>query len=108
MAKFYLVGGCTKRNPHTGLVNICYYKQDPENLLEKPRKVVMFNRWPPVEMEADVVDVPLNGVYEYPSGIRTSNINVICPKTKEGTYYRGWSPQELVAQSMHLLKKVID
>ena len=108
MSKFYLVGGYAKRNPHTGLVCTGYYKQDPENLLEKPRKVVFFNRWPPVEMEADVVDVPLNGVYEYPSGVRVDHINATAIKTKDGKYYRGWSPQELVAQRMHLLKKVVD
>lgn len=108
MSKFYLVGGYAKRNPHTGLVCTGYYKQDPENLLEKPRRITLFNRWPPVEMEAEVVDVKLNGVYEYPNGIRTNSINMMCPKTKEGLYYKGWSPQELIAQRMHLLKKVID
>lgn len=108
MAKFYIVGGSIKRTPHTGLVVTGYYKQNPQDIYEKPRKVTMFNSWPPVEMEADVVDVPLNGVYEYPSGVRIDRVNVICPKTKEGLYYRGWSPQELVAQRMHLLKKVID
>ena len=101
-------GGYEKRNPHTGLVSVAYYKQDPKNVLEKPRKVVFFNSWPPLEMEADVVDVPLNGVYEYSNGVRVDRVNVICPKTKEGLYYRGWSPQELVAQRMHLLKKVVD
>ena len=108
MSKFYLVGGCVKRNPHTGLVCTGYYKQDPKNPLEKPRKITLFNRWPPVEMEAEVVDVPLNGVYEYPNVVRINSINVMCPRTKEGTYYKGWSPQELIAQRMHLLKKVID
>lgn len=108
MSKFYIVGGSIKRTPHTGLVVTGYYKQNPQDIYEKPRKVTMFNCWPPVEMEADVVDVPLNGVYEYPSGVRTDRINTIAIRTKDGKYCRGYSPQELVAQRMHLLKKVID
>lgn len=70
MAKFKLVGAHAKRVPHTGLVVTCCYKQDPENPLEKPTPLTVFNCWPPVELEAELVEVPLDGIYEYPNGKR--------------------------------------
>ena len=106
MAKYYIVGGSVKRPSHIGLIVTAYYKQDPENKFEKPERITMFNRWPPAEMEADVIDVPLNGVYEYPNGFKTDHVHSLCPKTKEGAYYQGWSPQEILANVLHVLTKV--
>lgn len=87
MATFKLVGAHVKRVPHIGLVSTGYYKQDPENLLERPVSITVFNRWPTVELDGELVEVPLNGVYEYP---------------------RGFSPAEQVAKKQNCLKKVVD
>lgn len=106
MSKFYIVGGSIKRSPHTGLVVTAYYKQDPNNPYEKPQTLTMFNRWPTVEIDAKVVDVPLNGIYEYPNKKRVTQIQALAVKTKEGLWYKGYSPAELVAKRMNLLKKV--
>lgn len=108
MAKFYLVCADAKRIPHTGLMVRAYYKQKPEDRYEKPRQLVVFNKWPSVELEADVIDVPLKGVYEYPNGARISTTTVFCPKTKDGTYMMGYSPKEIVARRSWYLKRVTE
>lgn len=98
MAKFYLVCADAKRIPHQGLMVVAKYKQQPENPLEISQCWTVFNRWPPVEMEADVVTIDLNGVYEYPNGIRISEITAFVPKTKDGLYFRGCSPEEIACR----------
>lgn len=112
MATFYIVGGSVKRTPHTGLVVTAYYKQDPENPLEQPQRLVVFNRWPPVKMEAEVIAVPLNGIYVTTSGHRIDTINPICPTTVDENgrkvFWRGYSPAERVAQALRILKRVDD
>lgn len=106
MAKFTLIKANAVRNPHQGLVVKAYYKQEPDNPLEIPHTVVVFNCWPRVEIEADIIEYKLNGVYEYPSGKRTDVIRGIAPKTKEGTYFSGYNPEELIAKKLNVLTKV--
>lgn len=106
MAKFTLVAAHANRNPHQGLVVKAYYKQDPSNSFEIPYSVVVFNKWPPIEQEAEVVEHKLNGVYEYPNGKRTNCLRLFCPKTQKGEFYMGMSPTEQIAQRLHVLTKV--
>ena len=106
MAKFTLVAAHANRNPHQGLVVKAYYKQDPSNYLEIPYSITVFNQWPTVEVEADTVEHKLNGVYEYPNGRRTRCLHLFCPKTKEGLYYRGYSPAEQIGNLLNKLIKV--
>ena len=108
MAKFYLVCADALCIPHQGLRVKACYKQNPENLQEKPQQLVVFNRWPSVELEADVVDVPLDGVYEYPDKSRIDNMQTFCPKTKDGTYMMGYSPEEIVARRLKHLERVTE
>lgn len=98
MAKFYLVCADAKRIPHTGLRVVAQYRQQPENPLEKPQRLTVFNRWPPVEMEADVVTIDLDGVYEYPDGTRIKEYPVFAPKTRDGLYLRGYNPEEIACR----------
>lgn len=106
MAKFTLVAAHATRKPHQGLMVKAYYKQNPENPLEIPYSVVVFNKWPSVEVEAEVVEHKLNGVYEYPNGKRTNTILAFCPKTQDGKYYDGYSPQQIIAKRLEVLTKV--
>lgn len=112
MAKYYLVGSSVKRTPHTGLIVTAYYKQNPENPLEQPQRLVVFNRWPPVEMEAEVVTIPLNGIYETTSGHKIDHITPLCPTTinEEGkrVFWKGYNPEERLVQALHILKRVDD
>lgn len=104
--KYTLVKANATRNPHQGLMVKAWYKQEPDNPLEIPQPLVFFNKWPPVEMEAKVTEYKLNGVYEYPSGKRTDTVFAFSPKTKEGTYFSGYSPEELIAKKLNVLTKV--
>ena len=106
MAKFTLVSAHANRNPHQGLVVKAYYKQDPSNPFEIPYSIVVFNKWPPIEQEAEIVEHKLNGIYEYPNGKRTNCLHLFCPKTKEGLFYMGLSPEEQIMQRLHVLSKV--
>lgn len=87
-----------------GLIAKALY-ENPECKLEKPHKIVFFNRWPPIEFEADYVEVELDGVYAYPNGTRTRAIRVLCPKDKEGNYTYG-SPEEVIRHQKSILRKV--
>lgn len=106
MAKFTLVCADARRIPHTGLKVTAYYKQQLDNPFEKPFKLIVYNKWPPVELEADVVEVPMGGIYEYPNGVRISTIIAFCPKTKDGTYWAGYSPQQIMRSRRDSLKCV--
>jgi hypothetical protein len=109
--KYQLIEAHATRKPHRGLIVTAYYlpkTEDKTVLLTKPHKIVMFNRWPPVEVEADYVEVKLNGVYAYPNGTRTSTIRAFCPKTEEGSYLRGYSPEEAIHHQQNVLRKVSD
>lgn len=106
--KYTLISANATRNPHNGLMVTAYYKQDPSNPLEVPQRLVVFNRWPNVEIEADVVEYKLNGVYKYPNGKRTSSVVAFSPKTKDGNYLMGYSPEEIIAKRLNVLVKVED
>ena len=58
--KYTLISANATRNPHNGLMVTAYYKQDPSNPVEVPQRLVVFNRWPNVEIEADTVEYKLN------------------------------------------------
>lgn len=61
MAKFTLVSADTIRDPHKGLITKAYYKQDPSNQQEKPQCLLVFNRWPKVTIEAEIIEHKLDG-----------------------------------------------
>lgn len=107
--KYQLIEAHATRKPHQGLVvTACYLPktEDKTALLTKPHKIVFFNRWPPVEVEADYVEVKLNGVYTYPNGTRTSTIRAFCPKTEEGSYLKDYSPEDVIHRQQNILRKV--
>lgn len=103
--KYNLISAYAKRDAHKGLMVTAYYQQENKPL-EKPFRVTVFNHWPPVELEADVNEYKLDGVYEYPNGKRTTSIIAFSPKTKEGLYLRGFSPAEVFVKHMNVLKKI--
>lgn len=105
-AKFTLVSAQTTRSLHQGLVVNAFYRQDPENSLELTYKITLFNRWPPIKLNADLVDYPLNGIYEYPNGRRIDCLHLFCPKTQDGLFLEGFSPAEQVARKLQVLSKV--
>lgn len=104
--KYTLVAAHANRDPHRGLMVKAYYKQDPSNPFEVPQSMVVFNRWPPVEMEAEVTEYKLDGIYEYPNGKRTREIRTFSPKNQDDTYVKGMSPQELISKRLCVLVKV--
>lgn len=83
-----------------------YYKQNPSDSNEIPQRLVVFNGWPPVEIEADVKIHKLDGVYEYPNGKRTTDVVAFSPKTKNGLYMLGYNPDEIIAKKLTALTKV--
>jgi hypothetical protein len=85
-----------------------YYKAVPSDPLEVPQKLTVFNKWPSIEIEADLVTHKLNGIYEYPNGKRTDTVIAFCPKTKAGLYIMGYNPDEIVARKLSVLKRVED
>ena len=108
--KYQLIEAHATRKPHQGLVVTAHYLPKTEDkiaLLTKPHKIVFFNRWPPVEVEADYVEVALDGVYAYPNGTRTKTIRAFCPKDKDGSYPYG-SPEEVMRHQQNILRKVGD
>lgn len=104
--KYTLVAAHASREQHRGLMVKAYYKHDLSNPLEIPYSIVVFNQWPPIEVEAEVTVHKLNGIYEYPNGKRTSEIRVFSIKNKDDTYKMGFSPQELIAKKLTVLVKV--
>lgn len=64
MAKFTLVHSRTTRNPHNGLICVACYKENPNDSKEVPHRAVFFNRHAPVEIEADLIEYELDGVYK--------------------------------------------
>lgn len=98
--------------PHLGLVSNAIYTTDEipfsENIQVK-YKVTFWNRHAPVEMQAEIItatisDTPMivldcNGNLERDKDgnvLVTRSITVMCPKTKEGVYCRGYSPEETI------------
>lgn len=106
MAKFTLVSATTTRDPHRGLMTRAYYKQDPSNQQEKPHCLVVFNRWPTVTIEGEVVEFPLDGVYEDKYHRKHNKLDFLCPKTKEGLFAMGHCPEEIAAKMLTRLRKI--
>lgn len=104
--EYTLVNARAVRNPHQGLMIKAYYKINPLDPDEISHSLTFFNRWPPIKIEADVTEYKLNGVYVYPNGKRVNKIYTFSPKTKEGVYFMGYSPQELIANKLDALTKV--
>lgn len=104
--KYELISATATRNQIRGLMVTAYYKQNPSDSNEIPQRLVVFNRWPPVEVEADVKIHKLNGTYEYPNGKRTTDVVAFSPKTKAGLYMSGYSPDEIIAKKLSALTKV--
>lgn len=104
MAKFTLVSAVTTRNPHQGLITKAYYKIDPSDPLEEPHCIVVFNRWPTVTINAELVEYPLGGVYENKNGRRMDRAVLLCPKTPDGLFCMGYSPAE---QASVILRKLV-
>lgn len=99
--------------PHVGLVSNAFYTTDeiPFNDYTKQRYLITWwNAHAPVKVQADIVtaknaeDAPFivldsNGKPERDKDgkiVVTRQIVVMCPKTKEGTYYMGHSPEVTV------------
>lgn len=106
MATFTLVSEHVVNRPHAGLISTAYYKQDLNNPFEKPHKTVFFNRHAPMTINADTVEVELDGLYTYPNGTRTRTIRQLAIKNKQDEYLPGYSPDEIIAHAKHVLRKV--
>lgn len=104
--KYTLISATATRNPIRGLMVTAYYKQNPSDSNEIPQRLVVFNKWPSVEIEADLIIHKLNGVYEYPNGKRTDTVVAFSPKTKSGSYLMGYNPEVIVAEKLSVLKRV--
>lgn len=83
--KYTLYKATETNRPHCGLKAEAYYVEDLEHPFPM-HKVVIFNHHAPVTVEADVVEI--------------KGIKFFCPKTKEGTYYMGHSPEQQYARYM--------
>ena len=107
---FVLISAYAKRDAHTGLNVEAYYQQkECDFALAKPFKLTVYNGWPKVEIEADVIthhfDKPMawidkNGNFERTKDGSlkiTKTICLFCPKVKSGAYAMGRSPQEQLA-----------
>lgn len=107
--KYNLISAYAKRTAHTGLMVTAYYQQEGE-ALAKPFKLTVFNGWPRVEIDADVIThhftTPMAWIDKDGKFERTSKgylkltqcVVVFCPKTKEGKYLRGYSPEEQITK----------
>lgn len=114
--KYKLVESKETNIPHYGLKTVATYCMDcPDaNLMAClfPQRVIFWHRHAPVELEADLIsvklDVPHVWIGKDGNMMRTStghlmltqNEVLFCPKTKEGLYFMGYSPQEQKAQLM--------
>ncbi len=104
--KYTLVSAKANRNPHVGLVVTGYYKLNPSDPTEIPQRLVFFNDWPNVKIDAVATEHKLDGTYEYKNGHRTNVIRTFSPKTKDSTYAMGISPMELLSKRLCVLVKV--
>lgn len=109
--KYKLLKAEEKYIPRYGLRVDALYQMNPEpGILCFPQKVRFWHRHAPVELEADLVSVKFDVPHMWvgkdglirrtDSGhpMITQNEVVFCPKTKDGTYFLGYSPQEQKAQ----------
>ena len=77
--KYTLCKATETNRPHYGLMTEAFYVEDLKYPFPTYR-VVIFNHHAPVTIEADVVEI--------------KGTKFFCPKTKEGTYYMGHSPEQ--------------
>ena len=106
MAKFTLESAITTRHPHYGLMTKAYYKRNPSDPYEASYCINVFNRCPTVIVEAEVIEYPLGGIFEYEDGKRVDRLVLFCPKTQDGLFCMGFSPAEQAARVLKKLKKV--
>lgn len=108
--KYKLVESKETNIPHHGLKVVATYCLDCPDI--NPERVTFWHKHAPVELEADLVpvklDVPHVWMDKNGNPMRTStghlmitqNEVLFCPKTKEGLYFMGYSPQEQKAKLM--------
>lgn len=109
--RYKLLSAEEKYIPHYGLrVDAVYQMESEVGILCFPQKVRFWHRHAPVELEADLIEVKLDvphvwvekdGLFKRTASghlMITQNEVVFCPKTKDGTYFMGYSPQEQKAQ----------
>ena len=110
--KYKLVESKEVNIPHYGLKTTAIYEMEgsPRGLF--PQHVTFWHRHAPVELEADLItiklDVPHVWIGKDGNMMRTSTGHLMltqsevlfCPKTKEGLYFMGYSPQEQKARLM--------
>lgn len=114
--KYKLISATEVHIPHHGLKVTAVYKTVTENALVHTHGVTLWHRHAPVELEADLVEVKLDVPHVWMDDdgcimrtatghpMLTQNETLFCPKTKEGLYFMGYSPQEQKARLMtHLL-----
>lgn len=115
--KYKLLHAEEKYIPHYGLMVDAVYQMNPtESILCFPQKIRFWNRHAPVELEADLVEVKFDIPHMWvgkdglikrtASGhpMITQSEVLFCPKTKDGTYFMGYSPE---VQKAHLLTRLI-
>ena len=116
MAKYRLISAVETYIPHSGLHVDATYEMVVDEFTCHPKKMTFWNRHAPVELEVDLVnvtfEVPHVWVDKDGQIMKTSegrpmitrNEYLFCPKTKDGLYLRGFSPQE---QKARLLKQLL-
>lgn len=108
MAKYILVEAKATRPIHEGLKIQAWYKQEPDNPFEKPIKLNIFNKWPPIVIDGEMVEYKLDGIYAYPNGTRTREIRRLCIRQKDGTFANGFAPSQQIARALAVLRRVGD
>lgn len=110
--KYKLISANEVYIPHHGLKTTAVYKAEVENVSVFTQHVTVWHRHAPVELEADLVQVKLDVPHVWMGNdgcimltatghpMITQNETLFCPKTKEGLYIRGYSPQEQKARLM--------
>lgn len=117
--KYRLIESRETNIPHRGLKAVAMYLPDcPDTTTPgclSPQRVVFWHKHAPVELDADFItvklDVPHVWIGKDGNMMRTSTGHLMltqeevlfCPKTKEGLYFMGCSPQEQKARLMHRL-----
>lgn len=114
--KYKLISAKEVYVPHYGLKTTAVYKLETENVLVFPQRVTFWHRHAPVELEADLIQVKLDVPHVWIGNdgcmmrtatghlMLTQNEILFCPKTKDGTYFMGYSPQE---QKARLLTRLL-
>lgn len=98
---------------------VLWFKVDPNNLLEKPEKLISFSRSviehvkrglaEGSEQEAEIVMYSLGRKFKYPSGVITDSLKLFCPKVYVDDHWvwmHGYSPDEQAINKLHVLTPV--